>query len=549
VNPWIVEFPMNPSNDSVRDGMIYELGNMFTAHLGLEEVLPLIISKCREVLDADGVSVLLLDEPRNELYFPYVSEDDPEVARRLFEVRIPADTGLAGAVLRSGQAEKVDAAQSDNRFYSGVDQETGVTTRSLLAAPLLIGNARLGVIEAVNRRGGGPFTDADLALLEKLALSIGIAIQNARRFGEVKTSAEQLQVQIGALRRDLARHYRFTEIIAVSPAMVEVFRLMEGAAFSSIPVLIEGETGTGKELVARGIHRASSRADAPFVAVNCAALPEALLESELFGHRRGAFTGATDDQPGLFRAANGGVILLDEIGEMPLAMQAKLLRVLQESEVTSVGETKPSKVDVRVISATNRNLKSAAAARTFRQDLYYRLAVFPIRLPPLRERREDIPFLAARFLKLASERHRKTLSGFDALAIDMLSHADWDGNVRELQNEIERLVALAVNGETITADHLSPGLRATKVSNDAAADTRSAITLSGEDHASAPPDRASSEPNTSTATSLLHARAAFEARFIAQVLSQHYGNVSHAAVALGISRVALQKKMKRYRLR
>jgi transcriptional regulator with GAF, ATPase, and Fis domain len=250
-----------------------------------------------------------------------------------------------------------------------VDRKTGVITRSLLVAPLLTDDGSLGVIEAVNLRGGEFFTGADLALLEKLALSIGVAVKNARRFSEIKASAEQFQAQVGALRRDLARSDHFTEIIGVSPAMAEVFRLMEAAAFSTIPVLIEGETGTGKELVARGIHRTSARADAPFVAVNCSALPEALLESELFGHRRGAFTGATDDQPGLFRAAKGGVIFLDEIGEMPLTMQAKLLRVVQENEVTPVGDTRPSKVDVRVISATNRNLKTALAGSTFRPDL------------------------------------------------------------------------------------------------------------------------------------------------------------------------------------
>jgi transcriptional regulator with GAF, ATPase, and Fis domain len=540
---------MNLSDDTARGRMIYELGNMFTAHLGLEELIPLVISKCREVLDAGGVSVLLLDEGRDELYFPYVSEEDPEVARRLIGMRIPADAGLAGAVLSSGRAEKVDAVQSDYRFYSGVDRKTGVTTRSLLAAPLVNGDRRLGVIEAVNPRGGGFFTDGDLALLEKLALSVGIAIQNARRFGEVKASAEQLRVQITALRRDLVHRDRFTEIIGVSPAMVEVLRLMEGAAFSPIPVLIEGETGTGKELVARGIHRASSRADAPFVAINCAALPEALLESELFGHRRGAFTGATDDQPGLFRAAKGGVILLDEIGEMPLAMQTKLLRVVQENEVTPVGDTRPSKVDVRVISATNRDLKAALAARAFRQDLYYRLAVFPIRLPPLRERREDIPFLAARFLEVASERHRKSLRGFDPPVIDLLSRFDWPGNVRELQNEIERVVALAADGEIITADRLSPGLRLAEISGGTTAATGTALSPEGTNHTSASPTEVFSERNTPAATSLQHARATFEARFISQILGEHAGNVSHAAVALGVSRVALQKKMKRYRLR
>ena len=391
--------------------------------------------------------------------------------------------------------------------------------------------------------------DADLALLEKLALSIGVAVQNARRFSEVKASAEQLQAQVGALRRDLARSDRFSEIIAVSPAMVEVFRLMEGAAFSTIPVLIEGETGTGKELVARGIHRASPRAEAPFVAVNCSALPEALLESELFGHRRGSFTGATDDQPGLFRAAKGGVIFLDEIGEMPLAMQAKLLRVVQENEVTPVGDTRPTKVDVRVISATNRDLKAALAARAFRQDLYYRLAAFPIRLPPLRERREDIPFLAARFLGLASERHHKSLRGFDSSAVDLFSRADWTGNVRELQNEIERAVALATDAETITVAQLSPSLKTIEVSDRAATGIRSALGPEGEDHGSGSPSQALSERIPRTTTPLQDARGAYEARYISQVLGEHGGNVSHAALALRVSRVALQKKMKKYGLR
>jgi transcriptional regulator with GAF, ATPase, and Fis domain len=540
---------MSISDDSAREKMIYELGSMFTAQLGLEELIPLVIYKCREVLDADGVSMLLLDEERDELYFPYVSEDDPEVARRLSRLRFPAGSGFAGAALRSGQSEKVDDPQSDPRFYSEVDRKTGVTTKSLLVAPLLSGGGRLGVIEAVNPRGGGAFTHADLALLEKLALSIGVAVQNARRFREIESSAARLQAQVGVLRRDLARRDRFAEIIGASPPMVEVFRLMEGAAFSSIPVLIEGETGTGKELVARGIHRASSRVDAPFVAVNCAALPEALLESELFGHRRGAFTGATDDQAGLFRAAKGGVIFLDEIGEMPLAMQAKLLRVVQENEVTPVGDTRPRKVDVRVISATNRDLKAASTTGAFRQDLYYRLAAFPIRVPSLRERREDIPLLAARFLELASERHRKGLRGFDLSVIDLLSRVEWLGNVRELQNEIERVVALAADGETITADHLSPALRPSEVSGGAATGIRAALSPGAEDHASAPSTQISSERNPRATTSLQDARASYEARYISQVLGEHGGNVSHAALALRVSRVALQKKMKRYGLR
>ena len=536
------------NDDNAREALAYELGNMFAARLGLEELIPLVISKCREVLDAGGVSVLLLDAERNELYFPYVSEDNPEAAQRLRDLRVPSGSGLAGAALLSGQAEKIDDPQSDPRFYSGADKKTGVTTRSLLVAPLIAEHERLGVIEAVNPHGRACFSDADLELLKKLAVSIAVAVQNARRFREVKDSAQQLQAQVGALRRDLLRRDRFTEIIAISSAMTEVFRLMEAAALSSIPVLIEGETGTGKELVARGIHRASSRADAPFVAINCAALPEALLESELFGHRRGAFTGATDDQPGLFRAAKGGVVFLDEIGEMPLAMQAKLLRVVQENEVTSVGDTRPSKVDVRVISATNRDLKEAQAARAFRQDLFYRLAAFPIQLPPLRERREDIPFLAARFLEQASERHNKKLGGFHLSAIELLAKAEWPGNVRELQNEIERAVALAREGETLTTAHLSPSLIPSPGRAGGSDGIQAAAPQSEKPagETTAPPVQTFP---ASAKISLQNAREAYEARYISQVLAEHGGNVSHAAVALRLSRVALQKKMKRYGLR
>ncbi len=534
---------MNVSTESARNQLIYELGNAFTARLGLEELIPLVIAKCREVLDADGVSIMLFDEPGNELYFPYVSEDDPAVAERLRGLRFPADRGVAGAVLRSGRGEKVDNPQTDPRFYSGVDRKTGVTTKSLLAAPLFAGDTRLGVIEAVNHRGGAPFSDNDLALLERLAESVAVAIHNARRFGEVKASAEQLRVEVGALRRDLARRDRFNEIIGTSPAMIEVFRLMESAAFSSIPVLLEGETGTGKELVARAIHRASPRADGPFVAVNCAALPEALLESELFGHRRGAFTGATDDQPGLFRAAAGGVILLDEIGEMPRTMQAKLLRVLQESEVTPIGDTRPVKVNVRVISATNRDLSSALASKAFREDLYYRLAVFPIRLPPLRERREDIALLAARFLESAAGQHRKTLRGFAPGVVELLARAAWPGNVRELQNEMERAAALAADGEVVGMEHLSPGLRASV--------TGAAIAALPSAGSSVRPASAADGVRAADAAvaSLAEVRAAAERQYIAEVLGRHRGNVSRAAAALGVSRVALQKKMKKYALR
>ena len=486
--------------------------------------MPLVTTRCREALDVEGVSVLLHDVARDELYFPYVAER-PDVASRLAEIRFPATVGIAGEVLRTGRACRVDDASSDPRVYRGVDKETGSATRALLAVPLAARQGTIGVLQAVNPLRGA-FSDADLDMLEVLGGIVGAAIENARMYERLQHVADGLRAQVGVLRRDLARRDGFVDLVGTGSVMNEVFRLMESAAASPIAVLIEGETGTGKELVARGIHRASARGEGPFVAVNCAALPESLLESELFGHRRGAFTGATQDHQGLFEAATGGTIFLDEVGEMPLAMQPKLLRVLQDGQITRVGDQRPRAVDVRVVSATNRRLTDEVAARRFRDDLFYRLGAFPISLPTLRERREDIPILADRFLAAAALRHGKRITGFESDALTALCHFSWPGNVRELQNEIERAVALARDGTPIGVGHLSPKLR--------------------PDGAPAPVDALPVEPMV---TDLRQARAAFEAQHIRRVLVQHDGNVTRAAVALGLSRAMLQNKMKEYGLR
>src|SRR5215469_14722631 len=375
----------------------------------------------------------------------------------------------------SGRAERIDDAGHDPHWHRGVDTSSGTTTRSVLVVPLIARGERVGVIEAINHRDG-PFRDEDLSLLESLAEVIAIALGNADRFAQSQSAQEVLRKQVGMLRRDLAGRDLDREIIGTSPAMDQVLSLIASAAASSIRVLIEGETGTGKELVARAIHRASHRASCPFLAVNCAAFTETLLESELFGHRRGAFTGASTDEPGVFRAASGGVILLDEVGEMPLPMQAKLLRVLQEGEITPVGESRPQKVDVRVLSATNRDLGAAVKSKTFRADLYYRLAMFPIRLPPLRDRREDIPLLASRFLARSSQGSGKRIDRIDADALDALVRFNWPGNVRQLQNEIERAVALTTSGQSIARAHLWAAV-AGSVEKIAAADSADAPSM------------------------------------------------------------------------
>ena len=538
-------------NREDRFSLLYDLGCAFAARIELGELLPLVVAKCREVLNAEGISVLLLDPERKELYFPYVSQSDPTVVERLQKLRFSADKGIAGAALEQGMAIRVVNAQHDARHYHGVDQVTGMTTRDLLAVPLITHQGKIGVIEAVNCRGPRSFSSDDLAFFEALAGSIAVAIENARLYAKVRESEASLRTHVGVLRRDLARTDVFNKIVGATPGMIEVFRLMESAAAASIPVLIEGETGTGKELVARGIHKASARSEAPFLAINCASLPETLLESELFGHRRGAFTGAVRDHPGLFRAANGGVVFLDEIADMPLSMQAKLLRVLEEEEVVAIGENFPRKVDVRVLSATNRDLKTEVERGNFRQDLYYRVAVFPIRLPPLRQRREDIAILAAHFLSAAAQRNGKRIEGFSSEAIDVLSRYNWPGNVRELRNEIDRAVALTREGDLIKPTQLTSALQALSDPQPVAAkfEAGAGQPAAPVQATPAPEPVRPPAPVTPVTESLRHARVAFESRHITDCLREHQGNVSRTAQALGLSRAALQKKMKAYGLR
>lgn len=262
------------------------------------------------------------------------------------------------------------------------------------------------------------------------------------------------------LRRELDRHYSFSEIIGTSAALQEVFRLVEKVAATNASILIQGESGTGKELIARAIHHHSLRASKPFVAINCGALPENLLESELFGYTKGAFTDAKTDKKGLFRSAEGGTIFLDEISEMPTSLQVKLLRALQEHEVTPVGSSVPIKFDARIVAATNRNLEEEVANGSFREDLFYRLNVIEIYLPPLRERREDIPLLVKHFVTKYAREHNSPEKSLTKTAQNALVNYHWQGNVRELQNAIER--AFILSGDEIDLEDLPPKIQNTQ---------------------------------------------------------------------------------------
>ncbi len=304
-----------------------------------------------------------------------------------------------------------------------------------------------------------------------------------------------------------------SEIVTASPAMDALLAEAKLAAQSEASLLIQGESGTGKELLARAIHHASPRSKKPFVAINCGAIPAELLESELFGHVKGSFTGATRDHPGLFQSAQGGTVFLDEIGDMPLPLQVKLLRVLQEGEVRPVGATETRAVNVRIVSATHRNLEEAIASGEFREDLYYRLNVVNLTLPPLRERREDIPLLAQHFLSALTEKYQRRIRGFAPDALDMLAAADWPGNIRQLNNVLEQCVALCTT-TTIPASLVARALR----------DKPAEI-----------------QP-------LAEARAAFERDYLIGLLKLTRGQVSEVARLAGRNRTEVYRLLQRHGL-
>ena len=321
-----------------------------------------------------------------------------------------------------------------------------------------------------------------------------------------------------ALRRELDRRYSFSEIIGTSPALQSVFRLVEKVAGTNTNILIQGESGTGKELIARAIHHNSPRSERPFVAINCGALPETLLESELFGHTKGAFTGAVTNKPGLFRSAEGGTVLLDEVGEITPAMQVRLLRALQEHEVTPLGSSTPVTFDARIICATNRDLEKEVADGRFREDLFYRLNVIEIHLPPLRERREDIPLLVRSFITRTAREQERDEKPIEPAAMSALINYNWPGNVRELQNAIER--AFTLSGDQIDLDSLPPRVR---------------------DAASQAGQTTMRDPD-----GLRPTLEEIERRHIFETLSSVNQDKARAANILGIDLSTLYRKLKRY---
>jgi len=409
-----------------------------------ERLLDIIIEAAKTLTHSEASSLLLMDENSQYLHFAHATG---QVSEELKNLTVPMGQGIAGWVAKERRPQIVNQADQDSRWYPGIDKKTKFTTRSILCVPLLVGSRTVGVIEAINKIDGD-FDLQDQELLIKIADMAGQVLENAGRYQRLRDENLQLKEQICGRQA----------IIGQSPAIKEVLNLGQKVAASNTTVLLQGENGTGKELLARFIHDHSPRADKPFVAVNLAAVPLELLESELFGHERGAFTGAVSRRKGRFELAHQGTIFLDEVGDLPPAVQAKILRVLQEREFERLGSSLTIKVDVRIIAATNKDLQELTRKGLFREDLYYRLNVFQIFLPPLRQRPGDIPILANHFLERFRQETKKNVKGFSEAALKALEGYPWPGNVRELQNVVERAVVLA-SSDRVEVEHL-PALSA-----------------------------------------------------------------------------------------
>ncbi len=492
---------------------LYEVGRRLASTRDLGTLLSQIAEVTRRLVDYKTFAVFLLDADGKHLTPRYA-----EGFRELYvqTVRIPVGDGLAGQAAQRQEVIWIPDVQQDARYVRRIS-DSGEEVRAELIIPLIYRDETVGVLDVGSTRPA-QFSEEDLAFLKTLGTQVAIGVAKAR----LREATDHLRQENLALRRAVEGKYAFGEIVGRGPAMARVLQLVEKVIPSDSTVFLEGETGTGKELLARAIHYNGPRRERRFLAQNCAALSETLLESELFGHRKGTFTGAVSDKKGLFELADGGTVFLDEVGDMSGSMQAKVLRVLQEGEVRPLGAADSRKVDFRLIAATNKDLDAEVRAGRFRQDLYFRLRVFPIRLPPLRERREDIPALAQHFLGRFAREMGKDIAGITAPALDLFAAYSFPGNVRELENELERGANLVEPGGWITPDLLSDRIRGIPQGT------------------GAPGEREGR---------LKEAVEAVEQGLIREALTRHGGNVSEAARTLGISRQWLIKKMTRYRMR
>jgi transcriptional regulator with GAF, ATPase, and Fis domain len=509
--------------------------------LDVQETCAAVLDVAEQMFEARSSWVLLHDGEADKLVAVLYRGPDGD---SYGGARVPVSSQTVSAIaFRDRQPLFVPDVHEEERWHDA-SRVHGANLSTVLTVPLVYQDSAVGVLGLDSSRfsSDAPPTAGDVARLQAIAAQAAIGIRNAWRYADVERDRDRLRRLLGRRRpwrggADAPRRLRDDVpraglLVGTSPALRAALDQVELVAPANTTVLLVGETGTGKELVARTIHEASGRRGQPLVSVNCAAIPESLIESELFGYEKGAFTGAVARTPGKFELADRGTILLDEVGDLPAPAQAKLLRVLQEREVQRVGATRPVSIDVRVIAATNRDLDECLETGAFRADLFYRLSVFPIRLPPLRERRDDIPMLAMHFAEVFSHQQHKAPPQFAPGVLDQLAGYAWPGNIRELQNVIERAVILA-NGECLTGELIAP---------------RAAAAIEAATPVAVAPAARSTEPRPATVIPFLEA----ERRAILRALELTGWRISGeggAAEVLGLKATTLHAKMKKLGIR
>ena len=426
-------------HESDRLKLLLEMTNVLVSNLELRELLRAVSASIRKVMHCDRVGVWLPDEEFGQLRqyamdFPEGKGFEREDALR------PVNGSVIGQVFRTGEAVIGTIPDLSNDQAASLSRADGI--ESGCALPVIGRNRTLGVL-GLGRRNGNSFSAEDVDFLVRAAGQVAIAIENALAYREIAELKDKLAEEKFYLEDEIRTEHDFEEIVGESAPLKQILQEVENVARTDSTVLILGETGTGKELIARAIHHHSNRRDHTLVKLNCAAIPTGLLESELFGHEKGAFTGAIAQKIGRVELANRGTLFLDEVGDIPLELQPKLLRVLQEQEFERLGSTRTIRVDARLVVATNRDLHQMVARREFRQDLYYRFNIFPIHVPPLRERSADIPLLVNFFVNKHAKRMGKRIERVPAGTMRALCRWHWPGNVRELENVIERALILS----------------------------------------------------------------------------------------------------------
>jgi formate hydrogenlyase transcriptional activator len=426
------------------------VGEAIVAHRDLNAFIHDLAGRLREVVRFDGLGLIRHDAEHNLMRRHVFELVDPLPAEAPTFFRVGDDPG--SQVMQTQQPLIFSTLADAAPWPRYLEKIAPLGPKSICILPLTTARHRLGTLVFASKQEGA-YDNVDLDFLGRVAKQVAVAFENALAFDCIEKLKEKLTQEKIYLEEEIRTEHNFDEIVGESPGLRRVLKELETVAPTDSTVLIRGETGTGKELIARALHQLSPRRQRTFVKINCAAIPTGLLESELFGHEKGAFTGAITQKVGRFELAHQGTLFLDEVGDIPPELQPKLLRVLQEQEFERLGSTRTVRVDVRLVAATNRNLAVMAADGQFRNELFYRLNVFPLHLPPLRERRDDIPRLIRHFAQKVARRMGRVIETIPSEALDALVQYPWPGNIRELENVIERAVILSPGPEL----HINPG--------------------------------------------------------------------------------------------